>query len=441
MRGCGPLLLVLVGCNWVLPLERAPRDSAAAVDRGDGPAAPDGPETDGRALDASPGPDTIPAGSSASVRSIGAAGLLFDQGSASCSPLTALVRFSQSLPPAVGKGDRVVLGSGAAAEEGYVIKKPSSTSLVLDAPLAGGYENQPFRVERAYTTLQAWEDGRQGDLVARGTIEIGLVYNDAPLTSGLVIKGSTTDATHFMRLEVAQGQRHDGRAGSGARVVGDRIVVYDPHTVVDGLEVTGHGNRGSGGSQAAVHLWYAAGVSVRNMLIHDDQYYGGADGIKDQEASGTNRIYNNMIYGGTETAAFGSGISAYWSGKQAPLIYNNTVLNVAWGIVVDNTSSVDARNNLVLGADQGFAVDSGSWSPAADHNASDDGTAPGPGSLQDLVAADELVSTTPGKENLHLQAGAAVVDRAVAPVFMPAVDIDGQPRPGGAAWDIGADEL
>ena len=79
-----------------------------------------------------------------------------------------------------------------------------------------------------------------------------------------------------------------------------------------------------------------------------------------------------------------------------------------------------------------------------DHNAADDGTESGTGSIA-ITAANEFVSTVGGAEDLHLKSGADCIDAGTDLGTTPTgvnIDIDGRDRDAeGDTWDIGADEF
>lgn len=59
---------------------------------------------------------------------------------------------------------------------------------------------------RNYSTLQAWEDAAPANLVTADEIWRGEAYNDSQFTAGVILSGSTTDATRYKELTVASGQ-------------------------------------------------------------------------------------------------------------------------------------------------------------------------------------------------------------------------------------------
>jgi hypothetical protein len=151
-----------------------------------------------------------------------------------------------------GDWDNMTVTGSAGGGEFHILSRDSDTQATVQETAASTYTDETYTIERAYNTLQAWEDdrlpdgtgGRGGDLVGDGRREVGVCYNDGPFTDRLVISGSTTDAAHYMKLTVAEGQRHNGIADSGARIDAgggwgglNAIDVEDEYTRVEWLEI------------------------------------------------------------------------------------------------------------------------------------------------------------------------------------------------------------
>lgn len=105
----------------------------------------------------------------------------------------------------------------------------------------------------AYVSLSVWEAARQGDLASDDRVEKAVCQSTHAShtadTTALAIDGSTTDATRYLWITVADGSRHAGKwddtkyritcaATSGYRRT---ITIADPHVVIDGLQVAGTG--------------------------------------------------------------------------------------------------------------------------------------------------------------------------------------------------------
>ena len=194
-------------------------------------------------------------------RSIGTnTGTVYSTGNATVATGSTTVTFGSgaSLPANVGQGDKLT----TAGDTYYILSKDSATQVTVHSPSASPHTTTAYTITRVYNTLQAWEDDRQGDLVADNRREIGVAYNDGPFSTVLSIAGSTTDANHYMTLTVAESQRHDGTAGTG--VVLDMggasanipIQIWDAYTKFEWFEVTDskqgrrHGQDGGDGLRA-----------------------------------------------------------------------------------------------------------------------------------------------------------------------------------------------
>jgi hypothetical protein len=188
------------------------------------------------------------------------------------------------------------------AETFYILSRDSATQVTTQANASSTHTN--------------------GDLVGENRREVGVAYNDGTFTAGVSINGSTTDATRYMKLTVAVGQRHDGTAGTGVvvdgiSVSGDIFIIGDEYTVIEWLElrnfdggVNYDGFRidriddtdpGTGSllQYLIIHDFDAAenairiqaDSTVRNVIIYD-----GDDGV-DVELGAALTIENVTIYG------------------------------------------------------------------------------------------------------------------------------------------------
>ncbi len=358
------------------------------------------------------------------------------------------------LPATIGRGDEIVIDD----EELYILSRDGDTRLTLQSPARYDHTEQAYAIRRAYTSIQAWVNDRRGDLVREDRLEVGVCYNDGPFTTRswwelARIHGSVTDPEHFMWLTAAEGAEHQGRTGAGVVLDGRSftrhgILVADDYTRIEGLELRGFRRNFLA---AAVSVWYARGVVLERLLIHDFEWPrfegAGIEGGLRSEFTARNCI----IYDGS-----GAGIITRWP-QAAARVENSTIYGMrGWGID-ERLGRVEVVNTIAVGNAKGdFRIKRGTQS----HNISSDRSAAGEGSLVFLKAADQFVSIAPGAEDLHLKEGASGVDAgknlaeearsrrsALPPAALHgrpatvAADIDGQERIGETAWDIGADEI
>ncbi|MCH7797182.1 MAG: right-handed parallel beta-helix repeat-containing protein [Planctomycetes bacterium] len=369
-------------------------------------------------------------------RSIGTnSATVYSTGDSSITLGTKTVTFggAASLPANVGPGDELVING----ETFYIATKDSTTQVTVDTAAVSTHSNNSFTISRAYNTLQAWEDDRDGDLVTDNRREVGVAYNDGPFTANLSIQDSTTDATHYMTLTVAESQRHDGTAGTG--VVLDMggasanvpVQIWDPYTKFEWFEVTDSNKDGATVKAAATQ------VELSNLIVHDVIKWGIA-----AWDSGTTTIRNCVVYDAGEV-----GIIIY---KGTTTVDNCTVDGTGSiaGIYFLNTgpTTVTIRNTIAVGS----AVDFGAWTTGVtvsyfgynmyatsdsnfDPEAYNDNNQAPPADLDDL-----FVSIAPGSEDYHLEwEGHSALNTGLDLSSSLLTDIDGDIRL--VPWDIGAD--
>jgi hypothetical protein len=376
-------------------------------------------------------------------RSIGGArGPLAAGASASGSAGSLLVRVAPLPPqPVIGRGDRLVLDPGGPREEAHSLfaldREGNASLLRLQSPLQDDYGDASFTIERAFPTIQSWEDARQGDLAGENRLEVGVLYNDSPFTSGLdsggvcapegscppiaVIEGSLTTRNHYMALEVADRARHDGTAGTGVLIqggtdVGSGIRIEDAFTRVRGAELADFA------SGAAIEVGDARHVLLEDLLIHD----------ADLGILGTEKadfvLRNSIVYSGS-----GAGVRLSAPSATA-LLENSTVVGMAGPGVDEDAGLLIARNTIAMGnAGSDFQIERGDQ----DHNLSSDSTASGEGSIVGGDPTEEFVALTSGAEDFNLQPEGSAVGAGT--VLFPSFERDmvGVPRPRQGPWDLG----
>jgi hypothetical protein len=131
--------------------------------------------------------------------------------------------------------------------------------------------------------------------------------------------------------------------------------------------------------------------------------------------SGNVHLYNNTLYDCGSRGTSAAGGVALASGPVGILMDDNLVVTTSGeSYFSGDTSSITGSNNLFFGG--------GGSTPSA---------------LAGTVTGDPMLAS-PAANDFHLQAGSAAVDRGI--VTPAATDYDGNPRPQGAAYDIGAYE-
>lgn len=373
------------------------------------------------------------------------------------------INLSNSIPSDVVAGDIVRDLNG----NSYLITALGTTNLTCQdfntnaTPVLG-----TGTIFNAYNTITLWEaDLDDTVLYQSNDVSIGECYDDGgAFNEKVILDGGDTVGLLSATITVPVGERHDGTAGSGARLVRadtGRLLEIEasssgPLLSCDWLEIDGNG----GQADPMVQIRGAVNTPVRlsKMLIHDSANNFGNDMIGVFYSVSGCYILNCIIYDITHenTGAYDLfGIKAHTTGRPDN-ISNTTLYGVtknggsgnAYGISVSDDASNTNQNCIVMGVSGGAAA--ADWNQTAytnavvSYNMSEDASASGTGSLINKVAANQFVSIVGGSEDLHLKSSAdaimAGVDLGTSPTGVN-IDIDGRDRDASAdIWDIGADQ-
>jgi hypothetical protein len=324
----------------------------------------------------------------------------------------------------------------------------------------------PATFKRFYTSIANWEAGLDdSDVYSSSDIAVGECHNDSVFNEYVQINGGGTVGLASVTLSVHSGSRHDGTAGTGARIVPTStpinagvVNIYRDDVTVEWLEISGASATSYGNVGVRITSDADSNIFIRNNIIHDMNDASTVSiGIYDAGGGGTSRyVMNNFVYNINRSTGDSFGIYAYTSSGFG--IYCNTVFNVtsdtddASGIYVRNSTSGIAKDNICLGVTGGgtgscFEIGTGSANAASDYNLSDDATAWGSNSVTSAdgaTAANTIANTSGGSEDLHLKAGSYAIEAGVDLGTTPTgveIDIDGRNRDSeGDTWDIGADQ-
>jgi hypothetical protein len=204
----------------------------------------------------------------------------------------------------------------------------------------------------------------------------------------------------------------------------------------------------------------SAGPNLHGLSVHDNIVHGTVcDGINFatvDPSQGTVEAYNNVVYNvglGPDPSDGSSDYACIYvanitnagsPGSGNVHLYNNTLYNCgsrgtsAAGAVARAAGPVGIQmdDNLVLST-AGESYLSGDGSAVTGSNNLFFGGGTIPGGLTGTVSSDPMLAA-PSMGDFHLQAGSAAIDHGVA---TPAViDHEGNPRPQGSAFDVGAYE-
>jgi hypothetical protein len=307
---------------------------------------------------------------------------------------------------------------------------------------------------RDYSTITLWEaDLDLSTVYQSGDDAVGECYNDSTFDESVTINNAPDSVgLGDVTLTVADGERHDGTEGTGARIVrtsgGSASITptLRPQLgtiTIEWLEIDHNGNNDD--SQGAVRLSGSGGTTstyrvVKNLIVHGVNGYGRCRGINSAISGGTGYIFNCFVYDISatfdDTIYSGAGINS----NNYTETYNCSVLNTDRGVVLTGSNVI--TNNVIScdASDDDDFVLSGTYS----HLLSSDTSATGTGSLISKASSDQFVSTVSGSEDLHLKSGSDAIGAGTDLGTSPAgvqYDIDGVDRDArGTTWDMGADQ-
>jgi len=327
-------------------------------------------------------------------------------------------------------------------------------------------------VARDYSTITAWEADLDNVAVYSAADDaVGECYKDSVFDESVTIDGGGTVGLTSVKLTVAAGERHDGTAGNGARIVrtaSSNFVINLARTnlIVEWLEVDMNGNAINLTDRGVFTVSSSeAGnptTSVNNVIVHDasGSYAGGA-GVANTTGGRSIQVLNSIFYDlNTNQGTGASGMGVY-SRDNLDILDNLTVHYISrtdgtstgeiYGIL-NEVSGATIKNSIVTDTTDlaGTLLDTKDFkytTPTATNNLSSDASADdagGAGHLINKTSANQFVSTAGGSEDLHLKAGADAIDAGTDLGTTPTgvnFDIDNRDRDAeGDVWDMGADE-
>ncbi len=328
--------------------------------------------------------------------------------------------------------------------------------------------NQSYNIgTRHYSTITLWEADLDDTVPYDASDDaVGECFDDSAFDEQVLFDGGPTIGLASVTLTVASGERHDGTAGTGARIVlSGKSSTNTLEALFDEFELSWlevDDNEKSSATSAGLIINDAAGSGVNRIALNifhgiRSETGGNCFGFRDLKNDATEAdINNNIFYDLTSTDEIvGIVIGSVSRIKKAQ---NNTIhdlisddANDGFGVETFDQANTTVQNNIVTdvsntgsGAGKCYSLES-PVSSTIDHNLASDTTASGTGSLDSKSAANQFVSTTGGSEDLHLKTGADAIDAGTDLGTTPSgveIDIDGRDRDAeGDTWDMGADEF
>lgn len=372
-------------------------------------------------------------------KSIGTAGTV-STGTVSLDGTKLIVTLSGgTFPASVGIGDEIIIDVDGTPETGLVLSRDSSTQLTLQVAMATQHSAEDFTLDRAYSTLQAWEDDNDNDLVTAEEIQKGFARNDSVFTARVRFTAGSGffSASFFMFLTVIESERHDGTWGNGARseVSANTCVSISQHA--NFVRVEWLSCKNFSGAQGTVQAegFAVTGVLLRNMLMWQNGGGSGGRALNFFANSGV-KVLNCFIQNENDITVNGS------SNTTLAEIINCTVRGNSGFATI---SKIKATNVIAFNGSADFSdLVSGS-----DFLISEDATGDDFGSNnkinQDPTTDLKLVDESTGANlDMHLESGSSAIDFGtdLGTTDGVEIDIDEFDRDaGGVTWDVGAHEF
>ena len=275
-----------------------------------------------------------------------------------------------------------------------------------------------------YASLSLWEDARDGDLVAAGTIEVANCSGATADTTSVSIDGWTCSSDNYIKIigdwtPPTSGNFYDTTkyrlelTGDNAFGIYRTAKLYNIQfqytPTANGDTLLYVANWSDTGSINFVNCIFKGVMGSYSDVRNELYYYGG-------EAVGS--YFMNCVFWDW-TASWTAPILARGGIHN---IYNCTFHNCNFGVSTQSGTTINATNCIF-------------------HDVTTDSNSDGGGTrnLTTCDTADGDYFTDEANDNFHLAAGAAPIDAGTDLSATFTTDIDGATRTG--SWDIGADEV
>ena len=260
-------------------------------------------------------------------------------------------------------------------------------------------------------------------------------------TTQVSLSGRTTDATHYIQIQVDQADRHAGvYSETNYRLIvsnSTALEILDDHIRIDGLQIGKSSS--SANAQYGIYIGViGAGsrIDISNTIVKqagNDSYT--EPGITIADADAVVNIWNCVVYGLGDISAAAN--SAIYVSSGTVTVYSSTLSGGYRGLA--NSSGTVVAKNCYASANSGAYYGTITKTTCA----SSDTT--GSTGLQSVAKdADTFVSVIAGSEDFHLAADGnsplkwtGTDTTGDSAPFNFTTDIDGETR--GAIWDVGAD--
>jgi len=301
---------------------------------------------------------------------------------------------------------------------------------------------------RDYPTLVLFHADLSGAAGGIGNDAVAMYFNDSVGDEEIAFNNSDPDS---IKVTVPVSERHNGTAGTGARIV--RVAAVVTAFVMNfttGKPCTLEWFEIDGGDKATILIQDtgATDLILQGVIAHNTD--GTIGGTQIALNNGNSRMQNCFFYHldenqnivNSQSVHCVAGASAY---NTVIFSCTNSGTKTQDNFANGDDASSEYKNVISMDAEGVDFTVSAPASATANNNMSSDATAPGGASLTSKVAANQFDNVGVGTENLHLKSGADAIDAGADLGTTPAgvqFDIDNGDRDtAGVTWDMGADEF
>jgi hypothetical protein len=273
-----------------------------------------------------------------------------------------------------------------------------------------------------YTTLSAWEAAKQSNLVTADQVQVAECYTfSGGLSDTLNISGSTTDATRYMKITVASGNRHLGLPQSAFYIKAVKnydalVAVNDQYVHLEWIDLENTGTTTSSGFFFGANYCYVSRCIAKTQ--NNTCFYS---------ANSTHELTECLAYGGTT----GFQHAGFKSGR---FLYGCIAANLTTGFTTSDTNAVVMKNCVAYNNTTNFSV---TYAATSTNNATSTGSddAPGGSSVYGVTSA---AFNNAASNDFHLSGTGSVLYNVGADLSGTfTTDIDGDTW---ANWSIGFDQ-
>ena len=313
--------------------------------------------------------------------------------------------------------------------------------------------------KRAYSTITLWEAGLDdSDIYSSGSDAEGHLFADSDFNEAFTINGGSTVGLNSIKLTShdSSGNRHDGTAGSGAKIrytgnAGQVCLISRNDVEVSWIEFDMGAGSNNSTNNRAVHGDANAysSIIISHNIVHDlfgsfpiaFRFEGG------NSSSDTRYLHNNIAYDIDDSD---DRVKFFLHNGDYPVFcWNNSVYKLRTGrsskdavsyFSWASTAVMELKNNLsIQTASTGSETFATNYSSSSDYNATDLSSATGGANDITGLTSSEFVSVTSNAVDLHLSSTASSANAGVSigSTAGADIDIDGVQRSG--TWSIGAD--